>query len=326
MITQLLTLSAHTPDPVLLQRAADALRAGKLVAFPTETVYGLGANALDDKAVAGVFAAKGRPSFNPLIIHAASAQALAAWVLLPPPAPELMAAFLPGPLTLVLPRRADCPISWLAGAGLPSLAVRVPSHPIAQALLRQAGVPVAAPSANRSGSVSPTTALHVMESLGGKVDMVLAAGSCTIGLESTILDLTTPVPRLLRHGGVTREQLEAVIGPVALAESGGAPITAPGQLTSHYAPNASLRLNASHAEAGEALLAFGNCFGITPVKHSFNLSETGDLREAAANLFAMLRGLDATGTKRIAVMPIPATGLGAAINDRLSRAAAPRIP
>ena len=309
--------------PETIARAGDLLRAGALVAFPTETVYGLGADATNGRAVAAIYEAKGRPSFNPLIAHVASlaaAERVGAFSAL---ARRLATAFWPGPLTLVVPRVPDCAVSELATAGLDSIAVRVPSHPVALVLLRAAGRPIAAPSANRSGHVSPTTAAHVAADLAGRVAMILDGGATEVGVESTVLDVTASVPRLLRPGGVTREQIEQLIGPIVMGEADPLRPSSPGQLESHYAPRAGLRLDAVHAGAGEALLAFGArvpaCSG--PV---INLSAAGDLAEAAANLFAALRRLDASGTAMIAVMPVQDTGLGAAINDRLRRAAAPR--
>jgi L-threonylcarbamoyladenylate synthase len=303
--------------------AARLIAAGKLVAFPTETVYGLGADATNDHAVARIFEAKERPRFNPLIIHVADIDAARAQVRFDRQAEILAERFWPGALTLVLPRRPDCSVSLLASAGLDSLAVRVPRHPVAQALLVACGRPVAAPSANASGKISPTTAAHVAASLGTKAAMILDGGRCPIGLESTVLDLTAPTPTLLRPGGVTEEELIAAIGPVASSDgiAGDRP-KSPGQLASHYAPALPLRLSATTPQSGEALLAFGPA----PATGAFmeNLSPSGDLVEAAANLFAMLRALDRSGAAAIAVMPIPETGLGRAINNRLRRAAAPR--
>jgi len=303
--------------------AAELLRNGKLVAFPTETVYGLGGDATNDRAVASIFATKGRPSFNPLIIHVPDAEHAAALVQFDDRARKLAASFWPGPLTLVLPRRSDSPVSLLASAGLDSLAVRIPAHPIALALLQACGCPVAAPSANPSGRVSPTTARHVTEhiesgQMAADVAMVLDGGPCTVGVESTVLDLTGELPTLLRPGGVPREVLAKHLGPIGVArgvELGGP--KSPGMLLSHYAPQLPVRLDADSAQSGEALLGFG------PAKDAMlNLSDKGDLAEAAANLFAMLRALDRPTFRGIAVMPIPDEGLGAAINDRLRRAAA----
>ncbi len=305
-----------------IARAAETLRDGRLVAFPTETVYGLGADATNDKAVAAVFAAKGRPRFNPLIVHLASADKVDRIAEFGPAARELAATLWPGPLTLVLPRTEDCPVSLLASAGLDSLAIRVPAHPKARALLKAVDRPVVAPSANPSGRISPTTAQHVSEGLNGLVDLILAGGRCEIGIESTVLDLTGETPILLRPGAVTREVLEEIVGPVATADqdpSGDTARRSPGQLTRHYAPTRPLRLEVETPRPEEAYLAFG------PTLRSgaaLNLSETGDLGEAAANLFAMLRQLDAGDQKSIAVAPIPEQGLGIAINDRLRRAAA----
>jgi L-threonylcarbamoyladenylate synthase len=317
------------PDAV--DRAAALLRAGELVAFPTETVYGLGADARNARAVASVFEAKGRPHFNPLICHFPDAEAAFAEVVPDARARALAGAFWPGPLTLVLPRRPDCRIDLLAGAGLDTLAVRVPAHPLALALLRAAAVPVAGPSANRSGQVSPTTAGHVLDGLGGRIAAVLDGGPCAVGVESTVLDLAAGGAALLRHGGVPVEAIEAVIGPVArpiplAAAEASRSLRSPGMMLSHYAPALRVRLGAETVAADEALLAFG-----PPIEGAgavWQMSETGDPREAATRLFAGLRWLDAEGARlglaRIAVMPVPMAGLGAAINDRLARAAAPR--
>ena len=310
--------------------AAALLRAGALVAFPTETVYGLGADATAGRAVAAVFAAKGRPRFNPLICHYAEADAAFADVVPDERARALTARFWPGPLTLVLPRRPDgCRVDLLAGAGLDSLGVRVPAHPLARALLRAAGVPVAAPSANPSGAVSPTTAEHVLEGLGGRIAAVLDGGPCPVGVESTVLDLTGERAVLLRPGGVPAEAIEAALsGPLLRASpSHEAAPRGPGMLASHYAPRLPLRLGAISAGPDEALLGFGRR-PPAGAALAWNLSEAGDLAEAASRLFAGLRWLDAEGVRLglrgIAAMPVPETGLGAAINDRLARAAAPR--
>jgi len=300
-----------------LTRAVGILREGGRVAFPTETVYGLGADARDGTAVAGIYAAKGRPSFNPLIAHVAdiaTAQRYVEWSDL---ADRVAQAFWPGPLTLVLPLRPDAGISELTTAGLDTLAVRVPAHPLAQALLRAFDGPLAAPSANPSGRISPTTADHVLSGLDGQIEAVLMGGACEVGVESTILGLTLH-PALLRPGGLPVEALEAMLGePLAIGGSAEAP-TAPGQLLSHYAPTAGLRMEAVEAREGEVLLGFG------PVAGEITLSATGDLHEAAAALFGALHRLDSHGAKVIAVAPIPERGLGRAINDRLRRAAAPR--
>jgi L-threonylcarbamoyladenylate synthase len=302
-----------------IAEAAALLRAGRLVAFPTETVYGLGADATNDKAVAAIYAAKDRPAFNPLIAHVPDLEAALSLVSFDERALLLAQAFWPGPLTLVLPRRDDCPVAHLASAGLDSLAVRVPGHPVALALLRAAAVPLAAPSANRSEEVSPTTARHVAESLGDRIDLILDGGPCRVGLESTVVDLSGPHPALLRPGGLAPETIEALIGPLATAGHGDAP-RSPGMTRRHYAPRLPLRMNACCPDDGEALLAFGEA----PEGTHLNLSPAGDLVEAAANLFAMLRTLDKGPHRGIAVRPIPDRGLGRAINDRLRRAAAKR--
>lgn len=311
-----------TPDlsPDIIDQAAALLRAGRLVAFPTETVYGLGGAATDDTAVARIFEAKGRPSFNPLIVHLPDLAAAEGWAVFDARARRLADAFWPGPLTMVLPRRDDAGLSRLVSAGLPSVAIRVPAHPLAQALLRAAGVPVAAPSANRSGGISPTRAEHVAASLGERVDMILDGGPCAVGLESTVVDLTGPRAVLLRPGGVTPEQLAQALGePVVSGADDPAAPKSPGQLLSHYAPDRPVRLNAQGVKPGEALLGYGPAPAAT-----LNLSEGGNLVEAAANLFAFLHALDRAPFTGIAVMPIPEEGLGLAINDRLRRAAAPR--
>ena len=301
--------------------AAAALRDGRLVAFPTETVYGLGADATNARAVAAIFEAKGRPRFNPLIAHVADAEDAARFAVMEPAARALAEAFWPGALTLVLKKQPDCPIADLATASLDTVALRVPSHPIARALIRAADRPIAAPSANRSGHVSPTTAAHVEADLGDKVVMILDDGPCAIGVESTVVDVSGLEPVMLRAGGVTRAAIEAVLrAPLAAHLDDDDHPASPGQLASHYAPRATVRLDATTARPGEAFLAFGP----NATKSDgpmINLSPSGDLIEAAANLFAALRALDASGTTTIAVMPIPKTGLGEAINDRLRRAA-----
>ena len=308
-------------DAAGLRDAAALLRSGALVAFGTETVYGLGGDATNVEAVAGIFAAKGRPHFNPLICHYPNVDAAFADVVANDAARCLAARFWPGPLTMVLPRRPASAVALLTGAGLDSLAVRVPAG--VQDLLTAVGRPVAAPSANRSGHISPTSADDVFAELDGRIAGVLDSGPCAVGVESTIVDLCGPMPVLLRPGGITREALEAEIGP--LAEPGEA-IRAPGMLASHYAPDATLRLNASAVRRDEALLAFGPPLpGATFV---YQLSAAGDLTEAAANVFAGLRALDdlvrSVGLAGIAAMVLPEHGLGVAINDRLRRAAAPR--
>lgn len=308
-------------DDETIAAAAQRLAAGELVAFPTETVYGLGGDATSDRAVARIFEAKGRPRFNPLIVHVPDAEAARALVTFDARADRLAARFWPGALTLVLPRRQDCTVSLLASAGLDSLAVRAPRHAVAHALLVAFGRPIAAPSANASGRVSPTTAEHVVRSLGTRVAMILDGGRCPVGVESTVVDLTGATPVLLRPGGVTAEDLTGAIGPLAAPAPGqGRGPKSPGMLASHYAPDLPLRLDAWDVRPGEALLAFGA--GTIPGAAAVeNLSPGGDLEEAAANLFAMLRALDRPGLTGIAVMPIPERGLGRAINDRLRRAA-----
>ena len=313
------------------EAAAALLLDGALVAFATETVYGLGADATNNRAVAAIFEAKGRPHFNPLICHYPAAADAFRHVEPSPMAEALAAAFWPGPLTLVLPRRITCPVALLAGAGLDTLAVRIPSHPGALALLRAVGRPVAAPSANRSGQVSPTTAQHVLDGLGGRIAAVVDGGPCAVGVESTVLDLSGDRAFLLRPGGVSAAAIEAVIGPIGRGITPAAAeqprtLRSPGLLVSHYAPSLAVRLDAAAVTAQEALLAFG-----APLPGAgavFQLSAGRDLTEAAARLFAGLRWLDAEGTRlglhRIAAMPVPEDGLGAAILDRLQRAAAPR--
>ena len=305
-------------------RAAALLREGGLVAFPTETVYGLGGDATNGRAVAAIFAAKGRPQFNPLIVHVADAGKAAEHAELTPLATRLAEAFWPGPLTLVLTRSASSGLSELVSAGLDSVAIRVPDHPVAQALLKAAACPLAAPSANRSGQLSPTRAEHVDADLGDRVALILDGGPTAHGLESTVLDARGNDPVLLRPGAVPAETIEAVLGrPLQRKAPTEARPSSPGQLASHYAPRAVLRLNATSVKDGEALLAFGPGAPETSGA-AINLSPTGDLIEAAANLFAALRSLDKTRAGTIAVMPIPEHGLGEAINDRLRRAAAPR--
>jgi L-threonylcarbamoyladenylate synthase len=321
------------PGAAATAEAARILAAGGLVAFPTETVYGLGADATNGSAVARLYAAKGRPSFNPLIAHVTDAAAARRLARFEADATRLAEAFWPGPLTLVLPKADDCPVSELATAGLDTIAVRVPRHAVAQELLAAFGRPVVAPSANRSGHVSPTTAAHVLADLSGRVDLIVDGGATPVGVESTIVAcLGSPFgePSLLRPGGVPREDIERVLGrPLAEAAAGiaveDAPL-APGMLASHYAPHTRMRLNAHRVETGEALLAFGpaTVAGAQQAVKTLNLSPRGDLIEAAANLFSHLRALDAAKATMIAVMPLPQDGLGEAINDRLQRAAAPR--
>jgi L-threonylcarbamoyladenylate synthase len=305
-----------------IAQAARIIRAGGLVAFPTETVYGLGADATQGQAVARIFEAKGRPRFNPLIVHVADCEAALGLAVFCEKALALARHFWPGPLSLVLPlsQHPAHRISELVTAGLDTVAIRVPAHPVASELLTAACVPIAAPSANKSGRVSPTRAEHVEEDLDGEVDMILDGGSADAGLESTIVTLA-PEPTLLRPGAIAREDIEAVLD-CRLADCRQGKVQSPGQLLSHYAPRAALRLNAVAAFPGEALLGLGPLAPET----ALNLSRTGDLREAAANLFAYLRALDAQQPSGIAVMPIPDGGLGEAINDRLRRASAPKEP
>ena len=317
--------NVRLPDAAALAEAGHIIRAGQLVAFPTETVYGLGADATNGEAVARIFAAKGRPAFNPLIVHVPDFGAAQRLGHFSATAQQLAQTFWPGPLTLVVPRRDDGTISLLVSAGLPSLAIRMPNHPIAHALLAAAERPLAAPSANRSGHVSATRAEHVAADLGDKAAMILNGGASGHGLESTILDATGDMVTLLRPGALSIETLEAGLGcKLRRGKSDSHKPHAPGQLESHYAPRAALRLNAQHVTVGEALLAFGPKPLATMGPH-FNLSPSGNVIEAAANLFAALRALDATGANAIAVMPVPNQGLGDAINDRLQRAAAPRV-
>lgn len=304
-------------DAVGVRRVGVILRDGGLAAFPTETVYGLGANALDDVAVARIYAAKGRPSFNPLIVHVPNITAAKKLVDFDDQAGRLADAFWPGALTLVLPVRADAHVSKLVTAGLRTLAVRIPDHPVGQAVLAAAGVPVAAPSANPSGRVSPTTAAHVLSGLDGRIDAVLDGGACSVGLESTIVSCVG-APVLLRAGGIPREAISACLGRDVAVGSDPATPQAPGQLASHYAPLGAVRLNVQTPLPGETYLGFG------PMEADLNLSETADLVEAASRLFACLHQLDEMDAARIAVAPIPNSGLGRAINDRLRRAAAPR--
>ena len=301
--------------------AVQLLSAGGLVAFPTETVYGLGGDARDDIAVARIFEAKSRPRFNPMIVHVPDIAAAECYARFDARALRVAAAFWPGPLTLVLPLRADAGLSPLVTAGLDSVAIRVPQHPLARALLREFGGPLAAPSANPSGRVSPTRAGHVLDGLSGRIAAVIDGGPCAVGVESTILGLAGD-PVLLRPGGVSAEALEGILGQVLPSGGDAAKPSAPGQLASHYAPRATVRLNAAQPATGETWVGFGaDCAAA-----SLNLSQTGDLIEAAANLFHMLRRADAMAGQggRIAFAPVPECGLGRAINDRLCRAAAPR--
>jgi len=306
--------------PQAIRQAAQALARGDLVAFPTETVYGLGANALDARAVAKVFAAKERPRFNPLIVHVPGLAAAETYAVVNDMARILAEAFWPGPLSLVLAKRPACGIADLVSAGLDTIALRAPAHPVAQALLAEVKLPIAAPSANRSGRISPTTAAHVEAELGDRPAMILDGGPCPLGIESTVVSVVGPKPALLRPGALPREAIELVLGvPLATAKANerGA---SPGQLATHYAPNTKLRLGATSVRPDEALLAFGRDVP-QGGRLTINLSASGNLEEAAAKLFAALRELDQAGARTIAVMPIPAQGLGEAINDRLQRAA-----
>ena len=309
-------------EPAAIARAAGLLRAGRLVAFPTETVYGLGADATSDAAVAAVYQAKGRAHENPLIVHVAAPADAAHEALLDGRAERLAARFWPGPLTLVLRRRDASRLSPLVSAGLDTVAIRVPAHPTALALLARTDRPIAAPSANPSGALSPTTAAHVAAGLGDRVALILDDGPCPLGVESTVVDLSRPdAARLLRPGGVTHSEIEAEIGPLGDPDDG--PARSPGMMASHYAPHLPLRLAAREVAADEALLGFGADAPVGAAE-TLNLSASGNLDEAAANLFAMLHALDRPEFAAIAVVPIPDGGLGAAINDRLARAAAPR--
>ena len=327
MVVEIATRTMQA-DAKAIAEAAPILTAGGLVAFPTETVYGLGADATNGAAVARLYAAKGRPRFNPLIVHVADRAVAARLGKIDATASILAAAFWPGPLTLVLPKTDDCPVADLATAGLETIAVRVPDHPVAHALIEAAGRPLVAPSANRSGHVSPTTAAHVASDLGGRIDLVLDAGPTRVGVESTIVACLSERPVLLRPGGIARAAIEQVLaGPLSEPLPGreDAP-QAPGMLASHYAPTTRLRLAANSVEPREALLAFGPTLpsGAAQAVAVLNLSPAGDLVEAAANLFAHLRALDRLGARAIAVVPMPRAGLGEAINDRLTRAAARR--
>ena len=308
-------------DAAGIEAAAAILASGGLVAFPTETVYGLGALATDGHAIARVYLAKGRPAHNPLILHVASAALAHRFAVFDDRAERLADAFWPGPLTLVLPLKKGAGIVRAATAGLDTVAVRVPRHSTAERLLEAVGGPVAAPSANRSGQVSPTTADHVLADLDGRIDLVLDAGPVAVGIESTVLDLTRATARILRPGSITGAAIEAVIGPLdADASEEGEPLRSPGLLARHYAPQTPLRLDATAVDKDEALLAFGPA-PLGGAGWTLNLSPTGDLEEAAHNLYAMLRALDGVGARRIAVMPLPKTGLGEALADRLQRAA-----
>jgi L-threonylcarbamoyladenylate synthase len=306
--------------PDAIRQAARALARGDIVAFPTETVYGLGANALDGRAVAKVFAAKERPRFNPLIVHVPGLTEAETYAVVDGTARKLAEAFWPGPLSLVLRKCPGCPIADLATAGLDTIALRAPAHPIARSLLAEAKLPIAAPSANRSGRISPTTAAHVEAELGDIPAMILDGGPCPLGLESTVLSLAGPAPALLSLGALPREAIEAVLGQELVQAQSDEPVASPGQLATHYAPETKLRLGATSVSSNEALLAFGP-HAPKGAAATVNLSASGDLKEAAARLFSALRELDQAGAAAIAVMPIPNQGLGEAINDRLQRAA-----
>jgi L-threonylcarbamoyladenylate synthase len=320
-----MTVPIKPPGPQTIAQAVVALKHGLLVGLPTETVYGLAGDATSDAAVARIYAAKGRPQFNPLIVHVADVAGAEALAQVSPLARRLMAAFWPGPLTLVLPRADNCPISLLASAGLDTLALRCPAHDVARAVIAAAGVPLAAPSANPSGRLSPTTAADVADSFTpDQVALVIDGGATPVGVESTIVGLFEDGPVMLRPGGLARASIEAITGPLREAghDDADAP-QSPGRLLSHYAPHLPVRLEATSVAGNEALLAFGPA-ALPGAAAALNLSPTGDLTEAAANLFRMLRQLDRSGAAGIAVMPIPAEGLGEAIRDRLARAAAPR--
>lgn len=310
----------HKLDDKGIAKAAKLLLRGDVVAFPTETVYGLGADATDDLAVAKIYETKGRPSFNPLIIHLPSIRAIERYAILPDIGIKLADTFWPGAMTLVLKRKQNCKLSKLVSAGLDTVAVRIPAHAGARDLLRVIDRPIAAPSANASGKLSPSEAEHVKQSLDGRLKLILDGGPCPVGLESTIIDVSTDTPALLRPGGLSTEAIEAILGrPLIHAISDDHAPKSPGMLSSHYAPNSQIRLNVTELERDEVLLGFGDID-----KASFNLSPTGDLTEAAANLFKMLHDIDKSSSGKIAISPIPDKGLGLAINDRLKRAAAPR--
>ncbi len=329
-MTAPLVTRVSSASAAAIEDAVRSLKAGGLVAFPTETVYGLGADATNARAIARLYDAKGRPAFNPLIAHVVDLAAAQALARFDADALRLAKRFWPGPLTLVLPKAAGCPVAELATAGLDSIAVRIPNHEVAHQILAAFGGPVVAPSANRSGHVSPTTAAHVLADLRSRIDLIIDGGATPVGVESTIVACLGE-PILLRPGGLPREAIERALArrladpPPGIPAADDAPL-APGMLASHYAPRTPLRLDARRVETGEALLAFGPKLaeGATRTTIMLNLSQRGDLIEAAANLFSHLRALDGAGAKTIAVMPIPHEGLGEAINDRLARAAAPR--
>jgi L-threonylcarbamoyladenylate synthase len=327
LMTVDLTTQIRPAGEAATSAAVRTLRDGGLVAFPTETVYGLGADAANAQAVARLYRAKGRPAFNPLIVHVADLAAAQRSARFDATALKLASAFWQGPLTLVLPKAARCPVADLATAGLDTIALRIPAHPVARAILRGFGGAVVAPSANLSGHVSPTTAAHVQSDLSGRIDLIVDGGPVEVGVESTIVGCFAS-PTLLRPGGIPRVDIERVLGCTLVSPdevADGRPL-ASGMLASHYAPRARVRLNATNLKRGEALLAFGriDIAGVDIAAAVMNLSECGDLKEAAANLFGYLRALDASGAPTIAVMPVPDNGLGEAINDRLRRAAAPQ--
>lgn len=303
-------------DATAIRLAAEVLRAGGLVAVPTETVYGLAARADSESAVAAIYRAKGRPDFNPLIVHVPSLEAAEAIAEFDERARNLAAAFWPGPLTLVLPLRVGTGIAPAVTAGLPTIALRCPAHPAMRALLEESGLPLAAPSANRSGAVSPTTAAHVAASLGDRLDMILDGGACAAGIESTIVAPRDSGWSILRPGPITEAQISAILGPAGDGMTSTGKIEAPGQLDSHYAPGKPVRLGALNAVEGEFLIGFG------PVKGHTSLSEKGDLVEAAARLYACLHLAATDARPRVAIAPVPEEGIGAAINDRLRRASA----
>jgi L-threonylcarbamoyladenylate synthase len=313
-------MSIVPATPEAISNAAEALAKGEIVAFPTETVYGLGANALDARAVARIFAAKERPRFNPLIVHVPELAEAERYALFNEAARTLAESFWPGPLSLVLPKRPACGIADLVSAGLDTIALRAPAHPIAQALLAATKLPIAAPSANRSGRISPTTAAHVEAELGDRPAMILDGGPCELGIESTVVSVVSETPALLRPGALPRQAIELVLGRPLGAGEAEERSASPGQLATHYAPATRLRLDAASSGPHEALLAFGPDVP-QGARVTINLSESGNLEEAASRLFGALRELDKKGAETIAVMPIPAQGLGEAINDRLRRAA-----
>ena len=311
----------YIPNQDTFKRAVNMLKQGDIVSFPTETVYGLGADATNNRAVAKIYAAKNRPSFNPLIVHLADAKKATQYILMNDIADKLADAFWPGPFTMVLPIKPDCGLSDLITAGLDTVAVRVPKNKIAHELLSHFDGPIAAPSANKSGNVSPTTADHVNSEFGDELKMIIDGGKCKKGIESTIVQIKNDQVILLRPGNITAEEIEEIIGQKILINKATDNPIAPGQLKSHYSPHTTMRLNVTTPEDGEAYLAFGSTI---PLEATLNLSYTGDLVEAAANLFSMMRDLDQMNLSTIAVAPIPQTGLGIAINDRLTRAAAPK--